>query len=308
MPATKRWPRISAKGTLVAPPDISVIISEAPGWTNIAPTLASVERACDGITAEVLVVRPAGRAALPHSDTLWLRELIVADSTLVPERWGTGVSAAQSQFFGCLTTEFVVQPDWARALLETMAGGAAGAAGAIDLAPGSGATATGVYLVRFSAYQPGRRSYDQREMNIPGDTAVYRRADVLDHPDLLTEGFFEAEFHKRFNGAGKPLVNLRRPLATFASQRSLRASLVLRFRHAVEFGAVRVLRHHHNRWLLIASSPLVPFALVTRIARRATGDRQSTARFVRAAPVVVLMSIAWAAGEAAGAFGARASR
>lgn len=292
----------------MAAPDFSVIVAEAPGWTDMAPTLASVERACAGLAAEVLVVRPAGGAALPHSDTLSLRELAVGRDTLVPERWGTGVAAAQAPCFGCLTTEFVVHPDWARALLEAVADGAAGAAGAIDLAPGSGIAATGVYLVRFSAYQPGRRSRDERETNIPGDTAVYRRTDVLAHPDLLAQGFFEAEFHTRFNAAGQPLMNLRRTLATFASQRSLRASLLLRFRHAVEFGATRVLRHHHNRWLLIASSPLVPVVLVARIARRATGDRQSVTRFVRGAPVVVLMSIAWAAGEAAGAFRSRATR
>src|SRR5690242_20152383 len=106
----------------MSPFDISIIVAEAPGRPDVDATLESIEQACAGIAAEVLVVRPGGRKALRPSSAVTIRELVVDDSTLVPVRWGVGVRAASAPAFGCLTTEFTVHPEWARASLAALTG------------------------------------------------------------------------------------------------------------------------------------------------------------------------------------------
>lgn len=284
--------------------EISVIVAEAQGQPDLQPTLASVERACAGLNAEVLVVRPSVRPPLPPSPALTIRELATEVGTLVPQRWGVGVRAAVAPVFACLTSEFTVQPDWARGLLEVLATGAVGAAGAIELGPGAGTTAAAAYLVRFSPYLPGPGSEPRQVSNIPGDTAAYSRDAVAAFPDLLAEGFWEVQFHHRFAANGLKLLLLPRPLAIFWPRRGLRASLLLRYRHGREFGITRVTRNRDSVLRLLLGSPLVPVVLVSRIVRRsAAGGRIGLA--IRAFPALAMISVAWAWGEAAGAWAAR---
>lgn len=288
--------------------DISIILAEAQGRPDLGPALLSIERSCAGIAAEVVVVRPPGRAPVPRSNTVTIREVTAAESLLVPERWGLGVRAAQAPVFACLTTEFTVQPEWARALLDGLADGAVGAAGAIELAPGAGTTATAVYLVRFSAYMPRATAGARSVGNIPGDAAAYRREPVAAFPDLLAAGFWEIEFHHRFTAQGSRLLLLGHKLATFHSTRSLRASLLLRFRHGRNHGVTRVRRHRHTAWRLLLLSPLVPVVLLARIVRRTVGTAGGPRMVIRSLPALALISVAWAAGEAAGAWSARDRR
>ncbi|MGH7593233.1 MAG: hypothetical protein ACRELE_05215, partial [Gemmatimonadales bacterium] len=271
-------------------------------------SLQSIERACARIAAEVLIVRPRGRPPLRESQAVTLREVSVDDVTLVPVRWGVGVVAARAPVFGCLTTEFTVHADWATASLAALAGGAAGAAGAIELAPNTGMTAAAVYLVRFGAYLPRIGGTLRSTEQIPGDTAAYRRRDVVAFPDLLATGFWEIEFHTRFLAQGRHLLAIPKALAVFRSTRSLSASLVLRFRHGTEFGAVRVVQKHHGRWRLMLAAPIVPSVLLARIVRRAAGAPGGGRLLVRSLPVVVLLCAAWATGEACGAWSAGSSR
>ena len=288
--------------------EISVILAEAPGQPDLQPTLASIERACAGLSAEVLVVRPAGRPPWSPGSANNVRELTAGEATLVPERWGVGVLAATAPVFACLTSEFTVHAAWARSLLDALATGAVGAAGAIELARGADATAAATYLVRFSPYLPGPAGRPRQAANIPGDTAAYQREAVLVHADLLTEGFWEIEFHRRFANDGKKLILLQAPLATYSTNRGLAATLLLRYRHGREFGATRVVMHRHSRWRLVLASPIVPVVLVTRIFGRLARVPRRIGLAVRAFPALVMISAAWAAGEAAGAWSARDPR
>lgn len=291
----------------MSPFEISVIVAEAQGQPDIHATLASVERATTGLRTELLVVRPPGRAPLPSSSILSIRECATEEESLVPQRWGVGVRAATAPVFACLTTEFTVHPDWARALLGAIATGAVGAAGAIEVAANAGITATAVYLVRFSPYLPRTGSAPRSVPDIPGDTAAYRRDAVVAFPDLLADGFWEVDFHRRFAAAGQKLLCLPDPLSTFRPGRGLGASLVLRYRHGREFGITRVEKYRHSAGRLILGTPLVPMVLVARMVRRAAAAGR-IGLAVRAFPVLAMISAAWAGGEAAGAWSVRGRR
>lgn len=252
------------------------------------------------------MVRPPGRPPLPVSTTVAIRELAADEATLVPQRWGIGVRAAAAPAFACLTTEFTVTEQWATTLQGALASGAAGAAGGIELGHGAASTAAALYLVRFSSWLPQDPGPPRPTANIPGDTAAYESKAVLAHGDLLKQGFWEVEFHTRFAREGRKLLAFPGALATYLPASGMAATLSLRYRHGREHGETRVVTHRHNRWRLIVSAPAVPIILVVRILRPVVRDRGRFALAIRAFPALVLICCAWSAGEAAGAWQAKA--
>ncbi len=285
-----------------------MILAEAIDNPDLDRSFRAIERACAGIRAEVLVVRPGGRTGLPESGTVVVREIAAADSTLVPDRWGLGVVAAQAPIFACLTSELAVDPEWARAILAVLPVGAAepvGAAGAIALEPAAGSVAAAVYLVRFNTFLPQDGAGSRTVHNIPGDAAAYRRNAVTAYPELLAEGFWEAEFHRRFGAEGRTLLAFDRPLAAFDTALTLRSAMRVRARHGHGFGATRVSRYGVSAARLLLAAPLVPFVLVARILRRSAGSHGVLLVAFRALPALALLCGAWAWGEATGALSVR---
>jgi hypothetical protein len=284
--------------------DLSVILAEATDNPGVEPSLRAIERACTGLAVEVLVVRPTGRPALPSSRSITIRELRAKDDSLVPERWGQGVQAARAPVFACLTTELMVHPAWAQALLDALGSEAVGAAGSIELAPRAGMVATAVYLVRFSAFLPRRGTGTPVDGNIPGDSAGYRREAVLAHPDLLVAGFWEAEFHRRFRAEGRRLIMIGQPLSLFRSALRIRTAMRLRVRHGRGYGITRVAQHGERAAQVMLAAPVVPWALLARILRRARRTPGGLRLALRALPAIGLLCVAWAWGEATGAWAA----
>ncbi len=268
-------------------------------------SLEAIEHACAGLAVEVLVVRPLGRPPLPSFGSVSIREIVAAEETLVPDRWGQGIQVAQAPVVACLTSELIVSQEWARVLIAALNGVAVGAAGAIGLSPGSGMTATAVYLVRFSAFLPGRGTGSHSDRNIPGDSAAYRRDPVMAHPDLLSAGFWEAEFHRRFHADGSRLILVDDTLSLFRSSVGLRTAMQLRKRHGHGFGMTRVRQHGESPMRVILAAPAVPVVLLVRVLRRAAGSPGAVRIAIRALPALAMLCAAWAWGEASGAWAAR---
>lgn len=287
------------------PFELTVILAEAAGNPGIGLALTALETACSGIATEVLVVRPLGRPPFPLQPNLILRELICAEETLVPERWGIGVRAAQAPIFGCLTSELLVHADWAPTLIVALTPESAGAAGAIELAPQAGMTAAAIYMIRFGAFLPVRNNGAWRTANIPGDAAMYRRDAALAFPDLLAEGFWEAEFHRRWRAANIPLRYLGKSLVSFRTSLSLGSAIRIRYQHAFGYGVSRVRRYGESVARILLVAPLVPLVLLIRMLSRASVAPGATRHFLRALPATALLAVAWGWGEAVGAWSAR---
>ncbi len=288
--------------------DISVILVATPGGPDLRAPLAAIERSCAGLHAEVLVIRPVGEAPIQPSTVVEIRELPSTAELLVPECWGIGVRAAHAPVFACLTTEFTVEPGWARALIDALSTGAAAASGAIGLDPNASTTTAATYLTRFSAFLPGANEGFCAVENVPGDSAAYRRSRVIEHADLLERGFWEVEFHRRFCADGYQLLASEALLAVFGSNRALRATLMLRIHHGIEHGRTRVLLEHHNIWRILLLAPLVPAVLVARIWQRTARRPAARKLFFRSLPALLAINIGWAAGELRGAWSGRFGR
>ena len=278
--------------------ELAVVVAEAPGSPSIEGALRAIRIACEGLAVEIVVVGSTGGSEHPA-----LTHVACAPGTLVPIQWGLGFAASRAPLVAFLTTELIVDPAWARALIPLLIDTVAGVAGAIDVQPPIGATASAIHFARFSAFLPSPGQSPRPVADIPGDGAIYRRAAITTHPDLLRLGFWEVEFHRRFRGDGLSLVQSREPLVHLTPTASLGRTAGFRFRHGYGHGATRVLEHHENRVRIAALAPLVPLVLISRIARRAGWTRLGP--LARALVPLSLLTAAWACGEALGAVTAR---
>lgn len=277
-------------------PKLSVVVAEA-GGADPTPAIDAIARACEGIPSEIIVVG----AAPGRRDPRVSEQVLAPPEALTPVRWGLGLAKARGDIVGFATSELLVHPQWARKLLDAMADGAVGAAGAIALSPRAGVAHCAMYLLRYSAFIPASPGPLQPVADIPGDTGAYRRTALLAHPDLLERGVWEVEFHRRFRRDGLLLLRIPESLATFAGTATIVASMQQRFQHGREFGRTRVRELGQAKARVVAAAPLVPLVLTLRILRRAAATNLRRGRVLAAVFPLLLLSSAWALGEAVGA-------
>lgn len=228
------------------------------------------------------------------------RVLCAAAGSLIPALWRDGILAARGSRVATTTAHCIPAPDWvARLEAAGLDGARVALGGVIDNAPESDAMGWAAYLLRYAAFAPSRPAAEDVH-EIAADNALYRRAAILGHPDLLALGFWEPSFHARFRAAGlhldlDPALRVtqhnRYTAAQFARQRRA---------HGRAFGLARASRlTRPQRLLLTLASPGVPLVLLRRI-RRAAGRAGLGSRFPRALPWLLAFLGAWSAGEAEG--------
>jgi GT2 family glycosyltransferase len=218
----------------------------------------------------------------------------------IPGLWGLGLQRSSRDVVALTTAHFTPAPDWVPAIRRSHARlDSPGIGGPIDPPRGGGLVDWATYFMRYSAY--GRCDQEEARDDLAGDNASYKRAAVLAHADLLRDGFWEQEFHRRFRRAGRTLTlvpEMRvRQRRSFGFRRFLRQ----RFDHARRFGRTRMReRGTTARVAYLLASPAVPAVLLARIAGRVLRGGRDVGPFVAALPALSCFVVAWAAGEAMG--------
>lgn len=279
--------------------ELSVVVGSIDAADSIQRCLQALALSCRGIDAEILVVDASrdgtaelARAALPGI-TVWT----LPHDTLVPVLWGAGLRAARGRVVAFTIPECVVEPTWARAMLDGVAAGAAGVGGPIALAPGADATTRATFYLRYSSWL-GRRAGAADE--IAGDNAGYDHDALLAARDRLADGFWEIDVHARFRELGKHLVMDDRATASFARGPSLAVMAGRRFAHGRHSGDYRVRQGIRPRWQVVVGGPLVPAVLFLRVARRVANTPTHWSSFLTAAGAFLVLATAWALGEMMG--------
>ncbi|MDZ4762164.1 MAG: hypothetical protein SGJ21_13950 [Alphaproteobacteria bacterium] len=237
---------------------------------------------------------PDGWTPPPGGETLSSPE-----NTLIPELWRDGILRARGKHVALTSAHCLPSPDWVATLLAADLQKNVGVGGVIELDPRCSPVHKSIYLLRYLAFAPPQRA--RAVADIAADNAIYRRAEIMAHPQLLAKGFWEPSFHRRFATEGLSLcvapairVGYRgRELAgDFARQR---------LQHGREYGesrsrALPLLR----RVAYLLASPLVPFVILTRVTRRAfRGDIYLRALPV-ASPWLLWFIASWSIGEIGG--------
>jgi GT2 family glycosyltransferase len=280
-------------------PSVSVVVAAWPDTGGLAECLdALAAQHANG--TEVIVV---SSAACPpqlkdrHAGVAW----VDAPGDLpIPGLWSLGMQRASRDVVAITTAQFTPGPDWLPAIrrshsrLDSPAIG-----GPIDPPRGGGLVGWATYFMRYSAY--ARCDREEAREDLAGDNASYKRAAVLAHADLLRDGFWEQDFHRRFRRAGSTLTlvpEMRvRQRGSFGFRRFLRQ----RFEHGRRFGRTRMSgRAAGTRLAYLLGSPAVPALLLARIASRVLGNGRDLGRFAAALPILICFVLAWTAGEALG--------
>ena len=221
------------------------------------------------------------------------------EETLVPALWSEGIKRARGGRVALTTAQFVPDPRWIYHLQSADLDRWAGVGGVIDNDHRSSARNWAIFFLRYSAFAPPLEAGETDE--IAADNAIYDRAAILEHPDLLEEGFWEPSFHRRFHAAGRKLSIDPGLVVVHHGTVSTDSFARQRFLHGRAYGIERAERGRlpHNL-LLLLSSLLVPPLLLARIISRIAKKRAYRGKLLTAFPWLLWFTLAWSAGEAGG--------
>jgi len=291
----------------VAEPSVSVVVAAWQDTAGLPECLESLAaQRADG--TEVIVVSSAPCPPELKDRFGGVAWVDAARELPIPGLWGLGMQRAGRDVVAITTAHFTPAPDWvpvirrSHARLESPAIG-----GPIDPPRGGSLVDWATYFMRYSAYARGGR--EESRDDLAGDNASYKRDAVLAHADLLRDGFWEQEFHRRFLRAGRTLTFVPGMRVAQRTSFGFRRFLGQRFEHGRRFGRTRLRgRGTAASVLHVLASPLVPAILLGRISGRVLRGGRDHARFVAALPILVCFILAWAAGEATGYVDAAATR
>lgn len=299
-------------GKDLSEPGISVVVGSLESARSIEDCLASIYRNETAATPlEVIVVDASrdktariARDAFPHAHVVQL-----PPGTLTPVLWAEGIRRASGDCVGLTTGHCIVPSTWVSALSSHLTATCAGAGGPLDLAPDASLVDAAVYFLRYSAFMSGDESHAREVPELPGDNAMYSRPNLERLNGMFAHGFWEPEFHRVLHEEGKTLMLVPAAAASFTRSFPIGVISAHRFAHGRHYGSWRVREGGQSFVRVVLASPLVPFVLAARIARRVLRRPRYRWRFVAASPLVLWLAACWAAGEAAGAMEApRANR
>jgi hypothetical protein len=273
-------------------PKLSIVVAVKDGTSNL-PALLGALKERDGNTEVILCC--AGPATCNED----VAQLFFPAETLVPALWSEGILRARGSRVALTTAQFVPACDWLERLQAADLRRWVGVGGAIDNDPAASARNWAIFFLRYSAFAPPLPAGETDE--IAADNAVYDRAAILEHADLLREGFWEPSFHRRFRNAGKKLALDLDLVVVHHGTVSAQNFARQRYLHGRAYGIERAERAGFTRnLLLLLSSPLVPALLLGRIFIRIARRPRYRGRLLVAMPWLVRFTFAWAIGEACG--------
>jgi Glycosyl transferase family 2 len=288
-----------------APCELSVIVGSLDAVGTIRECLAALRVACEGIDVEIIVADASsdGSARVARETLQAARVLSMPAGTLVPALWGAGLREARGRVVAFSIAQCVVDPGWARALLDGIRAGASGVGGRIGVRPRTSATGRATFYLRYSAWLAVQ---DGPADEIAGDNAAYDHEALRSVRDSAGAPFWEVEAHAGFRSTGRTLVVHPAATAWFTDDTALGTMAARRFAHGRHSGSFRVRSGIRTRWQMVLGAPLIPFVLFARVARRVGRAPGHMVGFVSSLGAFFVLATAWAAGEAVGGFTAGA--
>ncbi|MFZ5610039.1 MAG: glycosyltransferase [Pseudomonadota bacterium] len=281
-------------------PGLSIIVALHQGEANVPAILERLAPARHPDSEFLLCAATADALTpglVPRLDNV--RLLHCPESRLVPHLWRDGIIAAKGRHVALTTAHCLPAADWVERLKAAQDGPWAGVGGTIEVEAQAGALGKAIHLLRYLRFAPPQEARDVAD--IAADNALYRRAAVLRHDDLLHDGFWEPAFHRRFLAAGQRLrldPTLRMHLR---NRYGARQFIAQRFAHGQAFGRERMAAFPFARRLAyLALSPALPLIVLVKLAALALRRGDRARQLLHALPWLMVFVLAWTLGEASG--------
>lgn len=283
-------------------PRVSVVVGVQHAWQNVARIAAMTAPPGAG-DSDVLFCHaaddppPAG-FVLPEGCAI----LAGPAGALIPELWALGIARARGAAVAILSANCIPDPHWLRtaAALDLATHVAYG--GAIRLAESASAPDTALHILRYSSVTPPQPRREIHE--VAADNAVYRRAHIIKHDDLLQLGFWEPSFHARFRADGLRMAFEPDLAVTHVNTYTTRAFLARRFEHGRAFGQERMSRFGpFRRVAMLVLAPLAACFFAAKVIGRGLASPGLRWKLPASLPWLAAFVSAWSLGEFCGYLG-----
>ncbi len=279
-------------------PVLSLAIAVGGAGANLAAILEALP---EDPRVEILLCHGAGEP-LPFALPPHARAVAGRPDALIPELWRDGFRAARGTWVATLTAHCPPAPGWlacALGLVAAATGRHVAFGGAILPGPEADRLTRAIHALRYAnaGAEGGRREV----WDLSADNAIYRRGSVLACEDLLPDGFWEPNYHRRFLSDGLVMELVPELAVIHRNRYSAAAFREQRRRHGRVFGRHR---SEGRLWparlgMLLASPAAFPiFALKQMRKIRARPDLRALLEGAEG-PFLGFMA-AWCLGEAQG--------
>jgi len=281
-------------------PELSIVIAAPESRPTLAECLTEIARQTEHLPFETLVVTNV------PDDARFVREkfpqMIVIEaerSSLIPELWGKGASAARGRIIALTTSSCIPAKSWVAEILRAHQEPHTAIGGAIENSPDAGLIDWAIYFVRYTSYMLPFRA---GPMQVPGDNGSYKRDAIAGQMEWIgAQGFWEAEVNARLKSQNQTLWGDPRIIVYHKRAFTLGGFSRQRFSHGRIFGRMRAQKSVPSRRIFyILTSPAIPFVFLARILRNMLVKRRHWFRFILSLPLILWFLFCWSLGELAG--------
>jgi len=282
------------------PADLSVAIASVSGLPVLAECIEALERQ-RGVSVEVIV---ADRTGAPARDYLraahpGVRVIEAPAGTPIPELRAMAAREARSRTLAVLEDHCITGPGWAGKMLGALAEGHPVVAGPVKNFATRRLVDWAAFFCEYSAFM--HPAPEGEAAMVPGNNVVYDRGAIEGFDEMMDEGLWDAALHERLKGRGVGLYMTPAVTVGHKMTGGLAWFLTQKFHFARAFAGARLAGA--SRALAPAYS-LAALLLPLVIGRRITASiwRRGAYRreFVLSSPFLLLLLLAWAAGESVG--------
>jgi GT2 family glycosyltransferase len=283
-------------------PEVSVVVPSVNGLPYPLACLEALARQEGAIPFEVIVADATGPATVAAVRERFpeVRVLAFDGPRSVPALRSAGIAAARGRLVAVTEDHCVPRPDWIQRLVEAhRRTGWAAVGGGVE----NGATRRAVdWAVFFCEYSGLMSPVAAGETDrLPGMNVVYDLDALAGCRDVFLAELWEPFVHERIRRVGHRMGLDPSIVVEHRKHFTVRGFLAERFHYSRSYAAMRVEgRPAPVRAAWAFGGLALPLLLVGRIVAAVLRRRRHVAALARALPLVVLFSLAWAAGETVG--------
>jgi glycosyltransferase involved in cell wall biosynthesis len=278
-------------------PTVSVVIASLVGPPFIDDCLKSVEKQAKSLNAEVIVVAcgDAEYAARIQRGFPWGKVIHVAERETVPALRLRGVETATGEIVAIIEEHCLAAPDWLARAVEGLADRQYGVVGGPVVDDSYERIRDWVvYFIEYNNYLPQWRPGEHHDLG--SANIAYLRELLLKYREFMSEGYWEASLHPRLFADGVKFRPLPEMKVHHRGPFNYGYYLGQRYWFSRAFAGARPVPSAKKLAYLVAS-PLVPFLLLSRIAKHVADRNCHFGRFIQAAPLIFPALCVYAAGE-----------
>jgi hypothetical protein len=283
-----------------AAPKLSVVVAVQHAQANLPEIVAALEPGAhpdvEFIFCHAAATPDARRSAIGDGNAA---ELYGGPDALIPHLWRDGIRAATGTWVATTTAHCIPASDWVARLKGHADDPGAAIGGVLANDAAAASLAWAIYLLRYTAFAAPQPMGAVTE--VAADNAMYRRSLLLEHQDLLADGFWEPAFHARLRAAGHDLR--LDPALTVTHRNRYRAGEFFgqRLAHGRQFGLARAAAWSRaRRAAMLLAAPLLPLAFLRKIVRAARRHPVCSRHVFPALGWLLVFLSAWGMGEAMG--------